>query len=162
MNLQGIEPLIPFIIIFTGTACAGYLIVRFIMMPFLRYRKIKKNIIAGMTGFLEYINCKDINNYNLDNPASSDNSDITGNSDIPENTDCIEHPMGNTSDCKILSNELEKFYHIETPGWFRSVLEARGEFPDDAALHLKGLSQTGDTVHAWKRIKKVLWALRIG
>lgn len=64
--------------------------------------------------------------------------------------------------CRKLSHELERFYTLEIPSWYRSILEARGEFPTDAAVHLKGLSLASDYEHARCRIKRISRALRIG
>lgn len=138
MDLKTVEPFIPFAISVLSILLLAFGSVRFLILPFVRYRRIKKNIITGMIGFLETI-------------KTDDDDIINPHEDIAPRSQW----------CGSLSHELEKFYRLEIPAWYRSILRARGEYPTDAAVHLKGLSLASDYEHAWFRIKRVAKALKI-
>jgi len=139
MDLKTVEPFIPFIISILGLCLLTYGTIRFIILPLIKYRRIKKNIVSGMIGYLESVSPMD---EDMEKDTASFITRIQG--------------------CRRLSHELERFYDMEIPSWYRSILEARGEFPTDAAVHLKGLSLASDYEHAWCRTKRVARALRIG
>ena len=139
MDLKTVEPFIPFVISILGIWFLTYGTIRFLILPLIKYRRIKKNIISGMIGYLESVTPQDVEDKK---DTDSFTSGIQG--------------------CRRLSQELERFYTMEIPSWYRSILEARGEFPTDAAVHLKGLSLSSNYEHAWCRIRRVARALRIG
>lgn len=140
MDLKTVEPFIPFIVSVLSILILAFGTVRFLILPLVKYRRIKKNIVSGMIGFLETIKPED---------------------EIDQQTKEPERIIPIVQGCRTLSHELEKFYRMEIPSWYRSILRARGEFPKDAAVHLEGLSLASDYEHAWCRIKKVAKALKI-
>lgn len=138
MDFKTVEPFIPFIISISGIWLITYALIRFLVLPLIKYRRIKKHIVTGMIGYLESVT-----------PVN------------PEQEKDEDNFSSKTQWCRKLSSELERFYNMEIPFWYRSLLQARGEFPTDAAVHLKGLSLASDYDHAWCRIKRVARALRI-
>jgi len=138
MDLKTIEPFIPYVVSILGIWLLAYGVTRFLILPSIKYRRIKKNIVSGMIGYLEAVKPQD--------------------EETEKDSDGF---MARIHGCRRLSHDLERFYHMEIPSWYRSILEARGEFPTDAAVHLKGLSLANDYEHAWCRIKRVARALRI-
>lgn len=64
------------------------------------------------------------------------------------------------SGAEAFSHELEKFYRAWNPRLVQIDTKGKGEYPTDAAVHLKGLSLASDYEHAWFRIKN-LKALKI-
>jgi hypothetical protein len=106
---------------------AGYIIVRFWILPIRRYQRIKQEI-ADMIRHHE-LKLSGEKNYQL-SPEQSEN-------------------------CRKQSVALTDAYYDDLPHWYRMVLTNRKESPDDASKNLLALSGIRNPDHARNRIHNI-------
>ncbi len=104
----------------------GYIIIQFWIRPILKFRKIKKKIIALLNTF---------------NPTT--NSESQG-----RNTD-------RSKILRQYSIELSDCYNIDLPYWYKLRLDSRKESPVEASRHLMSLANITRHKDAEKHIDKI-------
>jgi hypothetical protein len=115
----------------------GYIIIRFWLLPILRYRRIKGRIAMDLNALLNAA------------PAG-------GGGARPQ--DAMRQRM---KAHRIASAELSVSYTDNLPYWYKLSLESRGESPIDASKHLLVLANTRNPEHAKKRVEMIKECLRI-
>lgn len=115
----------------------GYIIIRFWLLPILRYRKTKGRIALDLKSYLNTVP-DGVKHENLQDGMR-------------------ERMKAN----RVASAELSSAYTNDLPSWFKILLKSRGESPIDASQHLMVLSNTRNPEHAKKRVEKIKECLRI-
>ena len=113
---------------------AGYIMLRFWILPIRRYQKVKKNIRIFF------------------NQLTAPVTDTSSSTISAEQADiCRKHAAA-----------LTDTYYDDLPQWYRMVLSHKlNEFPTEASRDLLTLSNTHDPDHVRNRIKKIRQYLRI-
>ena len=113
---------------------AGYIIVKFWILPIRNYRKHKSCL------------AKDIAHYEN---AVAQNKWNAGNKKRFKAT-------------RKAVSDLVDTYETDLPVWYKIMLRRRGESPREAQKQLMGLSDIKDASHAEKRLQKARIALAMG
>lgn len=113
---------------------AGYIIVRYWLIPIGRYQRVKQEI-ADLIRRHE--------------PA------LAGGNPVFHLT------PDQSESCRKHSVALTNAYYDDLPHWYRMVLANRKESPDDAAKSLSALSTIRNPDHALKRIRSIRSSLNI-
>jgi hypothetical protein len=127
------------IIVLAATAsfiagAVGYIIVRFWIMPVLRYRRLKHDIAASLEAY--------------------------GKTDFRDRTD----RKGRTGLQRTLRRHaarLSDSYYGDLPHWYRMALQSRGESPSEASKKLLGLPAVRDSRQALARMEEIGDLLRL-
>lgn len=124
--------------IFIGivAGAAGYLVTTFWMRPILRYLEIKQQVLSDLIFYANVISTDHL----IDNMKERMWARVESNR---------KHSADLNACC------------INLPFWYRWWLKCRGEYPEGAATHLTGLSNTFEYEEAAKRIDKIKQCLRI-
>ncbi len=110
---------------------AGYIVVRFSVMPVRRYRRLKKAVQS------------DINAYDM---SIAENTWKQQGKKVFKNT---RKKITDLNDC----------YSHDIPAWYRIMLRRRKESPQEAAKHLMDLANIQQETHALKRLDNARKAL---
>jgi hypothetical protein len=119
-------------IISFGIGAAGYIIIRFWVMPIGRYQRVKDQIAESIRHYETMISQG--NSFHL----TKEQSEI----------------------CRKQAIALTDAYYDDLPPWYRMVLTNRKESPDEASKNLQALSNIREAEHARNRIQKVKTNLR--
>ncbi len=115
----------------------SYIIMKFFIIPIIKYKKIKREIFSSIFNYLNTIN--------------DDRSDSRIQTKIDE---CVNN-------MRQLSDDLAECHDIVIPVWYRLLLLKRGESPEIASEHMNILYNTRDYERAKNRKEKILEALKI-
>jgi hypothetical protein len=114
-----------------GVGAAGYVIVKYWILPIRDYKRLKSAIEKDVA---LYTNSIAQGNWN------------SGDKKRFKNT-------------KKAVSDLNDTYDFDLPVWYKIILRRRGESPKEAEKHLMGLADTKDASHAEKRLEKAKAAL---
>ncbi len=109
----------------------GFTMVKFVIKPILKYKRLKRKIISHLKTYL---------------------NNIHGENDDPVVKDVID---GSARALRESSSELNDSYEYILPNWYKVLLKSRGESPPDASKHLMLLSSTLEYKHAQNRTEKI-------
>jgi hypothetical protein len=109
----------------------GYTMVKFVIRPIFKYKKIKKQIVTNLKTYLNNV-------YNERELPVVDEREKVSARALRES-----------------SSELNSCYDYTLPNWYKLLIKSRGESPDDASKHLMLLSSTRDYKHAQARTEKI-------
>ncbi len=114
-----------------GVGAAGYVIVKYWILPIRHYKRLKSAIEKDVALYM--------------NSIARDNWN-SGDKKLFKNT-------------KKAVSDLNNTYDFDLPVWYKIILRRRGESPKEAEKHLMGLADTKDASHAEKRLEKAKAAL---
>jgi hypothetical protein len=110
-----------------GLGAAGYIIIRFWVMPIGRYQRVKDQIVGSIRQYEILLSQE--KSFQL----TQEQSEI----------------------CRKQAIALTDAYYDDLPPWYRMVLTNRKESPDDASKDLQTLSNIREAEHARNRIQKI-------
>ncbi len=109
----------------------GYTMVKFVIQPIFKYKKIKRKIVSNLKTYL---------------------NNVYNESELPV---VDERADGAARALRESSSELNSCYDYTLPNWYKLLIKSRGESPEDASKHLMLLSNTRNYKHAQDRTKKI-------
>ncbi len=109
----------------------GYTMVKFVIQPIFKYKKIKRKIILNLKTYL---------------------NNVYNERELPV---VDERANGSAQALRESSSELNSCYDYTLPNWYKLLIKSRGESPDDASKHLMLLSSTRNYEHAQARTEKI-------
>jgi hypothetical protein len=112
---------------------AGYIVLRFWLLPIRRYQRIKQEITEIIHG--HELRLSGEKTFQL----TAEQSGL----------------------CRKQSVALTDAYYDDLPHWYRMVLANRKESPDDASKNLQALSSIRDPEHARSRIRNIKKSLNL-